>query len=76
MGRYIVIKNGIIVSERIGPSIVPGEIESNTGKVGDMRQQDGTFITPEPELITEEAKETQLDRIEKKLDQLLSKFEK
>lgn len=53
MGRYIKLdKNNKVISIRFGPSIVEGEIESETGALGQIMQPDGTFIddpTPQPE---------------------------
>lgn len=47
--RYIRLdENNLVVSVRNGPSIVEGEIESDIGDLGQIRQPDGTFITPEP----------------------------
>jgi len=49
MGRFIKLdKDNIVISERIGPSIIAGEIESLSGKLGQVLQGDGSFITPEP----------------------------
>lgn len=40
-----------VIAIREGRSIVDGEIESDTGELGQIMQPDGTFITPEPEPI-------------------------
>lgn len=41
--------NNKVIGIRIGKSIVEGEIQSESGELGQIMQQDGTFITPEPE---------------------------
>ena len=52
MTRYIRLdENNIVRDERTGTSIIEGEIESNTGEAGQIMQEDGTFITPEPALV-------------------------
>ena len=52
MKRYIVLnENNIVTSERFGPEIAKGEIQSDIGEIGQIMQPDGIFITPEPELI-------------------------
>lgn len=40
-------ENNQIVSIRYDEEIVMGEIESETGDLGQIMQEDGTFITPE-----------------------------
>ena len=35
-----------VVGIREGPGIVEGEIQSDTGELGQILQSDGTFITP------------------------------
>lgn len=48
MNRYIRLdENNIVVSIRNGKSIIDGEIESVVGELGQVRQADGTFTTPE-----------------------------
>jgi hypothetical protein len=50
--RYIILnEQNKVIAWRTGPSIVEGEIESALGEVGQIMQQDGTFIDapPEPE---------------------------
>lgn len=37
-----------VVSFRYGKSIKQGEIHSDVGELGQIMQEDGTFITPEP----------------------------
>lgn len=52
MSRYIILDiNNIVTSERFGPEIAEGEIQSDIGELGQIMQPDGTFITPEPEPI-------------------------
>lgn len=54
MGRYITInEKNAVTGVRYGYSIVEGEIESEAGELGQIMQEDGTFITPEPEQIDE-----------------------
>ena len=50
MRRFIKIdeKTKQIISIRYGSEIVAGEIESELGELGQIMQEDGTFITPEP----------------------------
>lgn len=45
-------ENNKILSIRIGQEIVEGEIQSDIGELGQIRQEDGTFITPETEVVT------------------------
>lgn len=48
MKRFIVLNiDNVVVCERFGTSIVEGEIESDNGKLGQVKQDDGTFTTPE-----------------------------
>jgi len=54
MPRYLRLnEEDMVISTRIGPEIAPGEIGSDLGECGDIRQADGTFITPEPEPYVE-----------------------
>jgi len=47
--RFITLDGGSkVISARDGASIVEGEIQSDTGEIGQIMQPDGTFITPEP----------------------------
>jgi len=49
MPRYITLKDNKIVTVRIGAEIVPGEIQSDRGEIGQV--YDGiadTFTTPAP----------------------------
>lgn len=52
--RFIKLnENNKIISIREGPSIVEGEIQSDTGELGQIMQPDGTFIddpTPVPQV--------------------------
>lgn len=54
--------NNKVIGIRIGKSIVEGEIQSESGELGQIMQQDGTFITPEPE-ETDESQPTLEDKI-------------
>lgn len=55
MNRYIKLdSNNKVISIRYGQSIVEGEIQSDIGELGQIRQSDGTFITPEPTSVTPE----------------------
>jgi hypothetical protein len=47
MGRYIRIENDKVVSIRQGKSIVPGEVESETGEIGEIFTN-GKFEKPAP----------------------------
>jgi hypothetical protein len=50
--RFICLdENNKVVSIRFGDEIVEGEIQSDTGELGQIMQPDGTFITPEPEPV-------------------------
>lgn len=47
--RFITLdENNKVTGIRLGASIVQGEIQSDTGEIGQIMQPDGTFITPEP----------------------------
>ena len=55
MNRYIRLdENGKVIAIRYGSEIVPGEIQSDTGELGQIMQPDGTFIDAEPEPVIEE----------------------
>lgn len=46
--RFILLdSNNVVISIREGKEISPGEIQSNIGENGQIRQSDGTFIWPE-----------------------------
>lgn len=48
--RFIKINHeNKVVSIRHGKDILEGEIQSDTGELGQIMLEDGTFITPEPE---------------------------
>jgi len=52
MQRFISIdKKNIIVGIRYGKALAKGEIESKTGELGQIMQDNGTFIDSEPVLI-------------------------
>ena len=58
MNRYIRLdENNRVVSIRYGSEIVDGEIESNVGELGQIKQGD-TFVTPEPEPEPEQTRES------------------
>jgi hypothetical protein len=40
--------NNMVINTRIGKEIVPGEIASELGECGQIKQLDGSYITPEP----------------------------
>lgn len=47
--RFIILDaENKVIAERHGSTIVSGEIQSDTGEIGQIKQEDGTFITPEP----------------------------
>ena len=76
MGRYINIVNDIVTAIRIGEVIVEGEVESDSGELGQIRQADGTFVDPALVASTPViAIETRLESIENTLDILLLKQE-
>lgn len=65
MGRFIRLdSNKKVISVRIGTAIIEGEIESETGDCGQIMQEDGTFITPEPTPIAHQP------TLEERLEQL------
>ena len=48
MDRYIRLSDdNEVIGIRFGTSIVEGELQSETGELGQIMQPDGTFITPE-----------------------------
>lgn len=54
--RFITIdSNNKIVGIRYGAVKVMGEIESEEGELGQVMQADRSFITPEPEIIEQQA---------------------
>jgi hypothetical protein len=73
--RYITLnESNEVVAVRYGASIVEGEIESEGGKLGQKLEKDKGFVD-----VKKEAKViilSQLDRIEEKIDALLSKLGK
>jgi hypothetical protein len=70
MQRFITVnENNIVKSVRLGEKIAEGEIASEIGDIGQIKEGK-SFITPE-KVITE-PQPTQLDRIEAKLDSLLA----
>lgn len=49
MDKYIRLgENNQVIGIRFGTSIVEGEIQSDTGEIGQIMQPEGTFIDPEP----------------------------
>lgn len=62
--RYITLDtNNKVISVRNGPSIAAGEIQSDTGELGQVRQPDGTFTTPVPPTTPEPTEPTLEDKI-------------
>lgn len=54
MNRYIRLdENGKVIAVRYGSEIVKGEIQSDIGEIGQIKQGN-KFITPEPDSIPEE----------------------
>jgi len=52
MQRFIILdENNKVIGIRFGKQIVEGEIQSNTGELGQIMQPDGTFVDPEPEPV-------------------------
>lgn len=51
------------MSIRFGLTSVPGEIESETGELGQIKQLDGTFITPPPDPPTYEEERAKYIRL-------------
>lgn len=50
--RFITLdENNKVKRIREADEIVDGEIQSDTGELGQIMQPDGTFITPEPESV-------------------------
>ncbi|KJS81647.1 MAG: hypothetical protein JM58_16360 [Peptococcaceae bacterium BICA1-8] len=69
--RFITLDaNNKVIGIRNGRQTVEGEIQSDTGEIGQILQPDGTFV--DSESIPQE---TQLDRIENTLDYLFLKQE-
>jgi hypothetical protein len=53
MPRFIRLNNeNKVIATRTGKTIVEGEIQSDTGGLGQIMQEDGPFITPTPEVVT------------------------
>lgn len=66
MIRYIRLDdNGKVIGIRHGAAIVPSEIQSDTGELGQIMQPDGTFIDdPNPPPIEK-------TELEKKVEQIM-----
>jgi hypothetical protein len=48
--RYIKVNgDNVVITTRIGEEIAEGESQSDVGECGDILQEDGTFLTPEPQ---------------------------
>ena len=76
MGRYITIRDSIVVGVRTGSSIVEGEIENNVATIGDIQQANGTFIRPDPVPVTPSLSvDERLTGIEDTQDLILLKLE-
>lgn len=53
MERYIILnESNEVTSVRYGETAVDGEIQSDTGEIGQIKQSDGTFVKPIPPQIT------------------------
>jgi hypothetical protein len=57
--------NNRIVTVREGLEIVDGEIQSNIGECGDIKQLDGSFITPPPPPIKPNPMEVELKKLKR-----------
>lgn len=70
--RVLKIVDNIVVSEKtVGENyeLQDDEILSDTGRLGQIMQEDGTFITPEPEPIEpQETLEEKIDRLEQTIE--------
>lgn len=70
MKRYITLDNKKVVNVRFGSDIVPSEIQSDIGELGQIMQPDGTFITPEPLPVEpQETLEEKIERLEQQIQQ-------
>jgi hypothetical protein len=69
--RYILLDdNKKVIGIRDGINAVEGEIQSDIGDLGQIMQLDGTFITPEPELVEPiETLEQKIERLEQQIQQ-------
>lgn len=65
MNRYIRLdENNKVISVRYGKEIVDGEIQSNVGELGQIKQGD-IFVTPEPEPVSQlPSQEERLEALE------------
>ena len=77
MKRFITLDdNNKVIIIREGNVQGVNEIESDTGEMGQILQSDGTFITPEPEVIEPTPTvEDRLANIEDTQDLILLKLE-
>ena len=81
MKRFIVLDmNNVVVATRDGYQIVEGEIESETGELGQIMQTDGSFLDPEPtEPPEKQSVEEQLSELQEQnlvlMDALATIFE-
>ena len=63
-------ENNKVMSIRHGKSIIEGEIQSDVGEIGQIMQTDGSFVTPEPEIIIQpETLEQKIERLELQIQQ-------
>lgn len=46
--------NNKVIAIRIGKTAVDGEIQSNIGEVGQIMRTNGTFYTPEQDLVEQQ----------------------
>ena len=75
--RFIILDGtNKVIATREGLSIVAGEIQSDTGDLGQIMQPDGTFVTPEPIYVEPQPTiEERLTNIEDTQDLILLKIE-
>jgi len=66
MGRYIILNgSNRIIATRVGKAIVTGEIESETGELGQVLNEDGSFsdYTPTAEEQAEIDKQERISEL-------------
>lgn len=78
MKRYILLDiDNKVIGIRNGSEIVDGEIQSDIGELEQIRQPDGSFVTPEPtQTEPVETLEQKLERLETQItEENLMQFE-
>lgn len=66
--RFITINSqNVVTSVRYGSKVVGNEIASATGNTGQIRQSNGTFITPAPNPVETETLEDKITRLEQQV---------